>query len=399
MRPFTIFLALKHIRRRLLQSLLTVLGVAVGVMVLVTALSLTNGFIAELVRSTLQATPHITLTTFDAGTLPEDDSVLEKLASYPDVVAVAPFINTQVLIARRANQALGLSARQGYTQIIGIEAGLEQKVLADLPVLGEQAEAIETQNGIVLGSSLARTLGVIPGDEVQILNITQKRESFTVAASFRVGNELIDSALSMTSIPTLQAYLNKAGGLNKLGEISGYHIRVKDPEDAVRIAALLGSETGLYANPWQNLYGNLLGQMKLQKALIAVVVFLIVLVAAMGIANILILTVAEKTPEIGILRAMGASQGQILRTFMYEGFILGGTGTILGVLLGLAICLYFKVKPFPLPGDLYFITQLPVQLQAFDFIWVCAVSLITSVIAGLIPARRASGLNPIDVLK
>jgi lipoprotein-releasing system permease protein len=376
-RPFTIFLALKHIRRRLLQSLLTVLGVAVGVMVLVTALSLTNGFIAELVRSTLQATPHITLTTFDAGTLPEDDSVLEKLASYPDVIAVAPFINTQVLIARRANQALGLSARQGYTQIIGIEAGLEQKVLADLPVLEQQAEAIEKKNGIVLGSSLARTLGVIPGDEVQILNITQKRESFTVAASFRVGNELIDSALSMTSIPTLQNYLNKPG------EISGYHVRVKDPEDAVRIAAQLGSETGLYANPWQNLYGNLLGQMKLQKALIAVVVFLIVLVAAMGIANILILTVAEKTPEIGILRAMGASQGQILRTFMY----------------GLAICLYFRIKPFPLPGDLYFITQLPVQLQAFDFIWVCAVSLITSVIAGLIPARRASGLNPIDVLK
>jgi lipoprotein-releasing system permease protein len=394
MSPFTLFLALKHIRRRLLQSLLTVLGVAVGVMVLVTALSLTNGFIAELVRSTLQATPHITLTTFDAGTLPEDDNLFEKIQSYPDVVAVAPFISTQALIARRANQSLGLTARQGYTQILGIDAGLEQAVLADLPVLSQQAKAIAEENGIVLGNSLAtRQLGVIPGDEVQILNMNGKRQGFTVASSFHVGNELIDSALSMTSIPTMQAYLNKPN------EISGYHVRVKDPEDAVRVATQLGSETGLYANPWQNLYGNLLGQMKLQKALIAVVVFLIVLVAAMGIANILILTVAEKTPEIGILRAMGASQGQILRTFMYEGFILGGTGTILGVLLGLAISLYFKVKPFPLPGDLYFITQLPVQLQPFDFIWVCAVSLITSVIAGLIPARRASGLNPIDVLK
>ncbi len=395
MRPFTLFLALKHIRRRLLQSLLTVLGVAVGVMVLVTALSLTNGFIAELVRSTLQATPHITLTTFDRGssTIPEDDSLLEKLQSYPEVVAVAPFIETQALIFRRANAEKGLTARQGYTQILGIDPERQQKVFADLPVLAQQAEAIATQNGIVVGSSLARTLGVIPGDEVTILNFNQKHQSFTVAASFRVGNELIDSALSMTSIPTLQDYLNKEG------EITGYHLRLKNPEDAVRIATQLSNDTGLFANPWQNLYGNLLGQMKLQKALIAVVVFLIVLVAAMGIANILILTVAEKTPEIGILRAMGASQGQILRTFMYEGFILGSTGTILGVLLGLGISLYFKVKPFPLPGDLYFITQLPVQLQAFDFIWVCAVSLVTSVIAGLIPARRASGLNPIDVLK
>jgi lipoprotein-releasing system permease protein len=391
--PFTLFLALKHIRRRLLQSLLTVLGVAVGVMVLVTALSLTNGFIAELVRSTLQATPHITLTTFNAETLPEDDGLLEKLESYPDVVAVAPFIETQALIFRRANAQEGLTARQGYTRILGIDIERQQEVFADLPVLAQQADAIARKNGIVLGSSLARTLSVTPDDEVQILNMNQKRQSFTVAASFRVGNELIDSLVAMTSIPTLQAYLNKSG------EISGYQVRVKDPEDAVRIAAQLGGETGLYANPWQNLYGNLLGQMKLQKALIAVVVFLIVLVAAMGIANILILTVAEKTSEIGILRAMGASQGQILRTFMYEGFILGGTGTILGVLLGLGISLYFKLKPFPLPGDLYFITQLPVQLQPFDFIWVCAVSLITSVIAGLIPARRASGLNPIDVLK
>jgi lipoprotein-releasing system permease protein len=394
-RPFTLFLALKHIRRRLLQSLLTVLGVAVGVMVLVTALSLTNGFISELIRSTLQATPHITLTTFDRGssTFPYDEGVLEQLSAHPEVVAVSPFIETQALIARRADTTRGLSAQQGYTLILGIDTELQQKVFADLPVLKQQAEAIAEQNGIVLGSSLARTLRVIPGDEVQILNIARGRETFVVADSFRVGNELIDSALSMTSIPTLQSYLGKPG------EITGYHVRVDDPEDAVRIAAQLGGETGLFANPWQNLYGNLLGQMQLQKALISVVVFLIVLVAAMGIANILILTVAEKTPEIGILRAMGASQGQILRTFMYEGFILGGAGTILGVLLGLAISLYFKLKPFPLPGDLYFITQLPVQLQAFDFIWVCAVSLITSVIAGLIPARRASGLNPIDVLR
>ncbi|MGL4609642.1 MAG: ABC transporter permease [Trueperaceae bacterium] len=396
-RSFTVFLALKHIRRRLLQSLLTVLGVAVGVMVLVTALSLTNGFIAELVRSTLEATPHITLTSFDRGsssTFPYDEALLEELETYPDVVAASPYIETQALIARRANAVQGLSARQGYTQIIGIDVEKEQNVLADLPVLAEQATAISQEKGIVIGSSLAnRTLGVIPGDEVQILNIVQGRETFIVADSFHVGNELIDSAVSMTSIPTLQDYLNKPG------EITGYHVRVKDPEEAIRIATQLGNTTGLYATPWQNLYGNLLGQMRLQKALISFVVFLIVLVAAMGIANILILTVAEKTPEIGILRAMGATQGQILRTFMYEGFILGITGTVLGVLLGLGISIYFEVKPFPLPGDLYFITQLPVELQLFDFVWVCALSLVTSVIAGLIPARRASSLNPIDVLK
>ena len=119
----------------------------------------------------------------------------------------------------------------------------------------------------------------------------------------------------------------------------------------------------------------------------------------MGIANLLILTVAEKTEEIAILRAMGASQRQILTVFVVEGFVLGGLGTLLGALLGFGISLYFKLKPFPLPGDLYFITQLPVQLQPFDFVWVCALSLLTSTVAGIVPARRAVSLNPVDIIR
>jgi lipoprotein-releasing system permease protein len=390
-RRFALFLAIKHIRRRILQSVLTVLGVAVGVMVLVTALSLTNGFIAELVRSTLQATPHITLSAgFADETFAYDPEILRQLEVFPEVVAVAPFITTQALIARRANKDLGITATRGYTQIIGIDPVLEQKVLADLPQLAE----LNSGDGIVLGRSLGvRQLGVIPGDKVQILNELQKRQEFTVSGTFRVGNELIDALLSYTSIPVLQDYLNAPGA------ISGYHLRVQNPERASSIGQALAQQSGLIAQSWQSLFSNLIEQLKLQKALIGVVVFLIVLVAAMGIANILILTVAEKTEEIAILRAMGASQGKILTVFMLEGILLGGLGTLLGALLGFAISLYFKLKPFPLPGDLYFITALPVDIQAFDFIWVCGLSLATSIIAGIIPARRASGLDPVQILR
>ena len=128
-------------------------------------------------------------------------------------------------------------------------------------------------------------------------------------------------------------------------------------------------------------------------------VLVIVLVAALGITNILVLTVAEKTEEIAILRALGATERQVLSIFTLEGFLLGGSGTILGALLGLLVSAYFRVQPFPLPGDLYFITQLPVEVQAFDVLWVCGVSLATSVIAGLIPARRAARLDPVAVLR
>lgn len=393
MKSFTLFLALRHIKRRALQSSLTVLGVAVGVMVLVTALSLTNGFIAQLIRSTLQATPHITLSNLTGGTFAPDDGTLARLRAHPEVVAIAPFIEGQALLARRADATQGVEGRQVFTQLLGIDPELQQAVLADLPVIARQADAFAQGNVLVLGSSLSRALGVWPGDTVIAQNINRPRQTFEVADTFRVGNEFIDNLVTFVSIPELQSFLGREG------EISGYHVRVRDPERANLVATALSQESGLLARSWQTIFSTLIEQLQLQKALIGVVVFLIVLVAAMGIANILILTVAEKTQEIAILRAMGASERQILSIFTLEGLLLGGGGTLLGALFGLAISFYFQLKPFPLPGDLYFITQLPVDIQAFDFIWVCALSVFTSVIAGLIPAKRASRLNPVEILR
>jgi lipoprotein-releasing system permease protein len=392
-RRFVLFLALRHVRRRPLQSSLTVAGVAVGVMVLITALSLTNGFIDELVRSTLQATPHVTLQTFDGTLLPEDSGLLQEISAHPQVEAAAPFLAGQALIARRADTSLGVSARHGFTQLLGIDARLEQQVLG-LPALASAADSLEQGNGIVLGESLAlRQLGVYPGDSVFLRDISGRSAAFEVADTFRVGNELIDSVTSYLSIERLQEFLNAEGRL------SGFHVRVRNPEQASAVGLELAREHGLLSISWERLFQTLIEQLRLQKAIISAVVFLIVLVAAMGIANILILTVAEKTEEIAILRALGASESQVLSVFTLEGLLLGGTGTGLGALLGLGVSLYFRYQPYPLPGDLYFITRLPVELQAVDVIWVCGLSLLTSVVAGLLPARRAANLRPTEILR
>ena len=391
MRSFVLFLALRHIRRRALQSGLTLLGVAVGVMVLITALSLTNGFIDQLIRSTLLATPHVSLAAYANEPIPDDPAVLERIQALPGVVAAAPYLSAQALIARRADATAGISGSQGYTQVLGIDPALETQVL-DLDVLTEQQNAL-SDGGIVLGESLAFGMGVTSGDTVLLVDINRSRTEFRVAGTFRVGNEIIDGALSYTSIPTLQRYVDAPG------QLSGYHVRLEDPAAAETFAQTLANETGLYATPWQGLFGGLVQQLELQRTLISVVVFLIVLVAAMGIANILILTVAEKTEEIAILRAIGASERQVLAVFTTEGLLLGGGGTLLGALLGLGLSLYFKFQPYPLPGDLYFITQLPVELRTLDFVWVCTVSLATSVIAALLPARRASRLDPAEILR
>ncbi len=389
---FIFFLALRHVKKRALQSTLTLLGVAVGVMVLITALSLTNGFIDELIRSTLRATPHVTLSSYDFNPINNDTQTLETLLRHPAVTAVSPYLTAQALIARRANSQLGISGRRGFAQLLGIDPAQQQAVL-DLNALQDLQQALAAGDTVILGETLARSLGVFAGDEVLIADIDGRRRPFTVVGTFQVGNELIDSVVGYVSLETLQDY-------NRVGEqITGYHVRVRDPEQADRIARELSRQTALAGSSWQNIFGTLIEQLRLQKALIGVVVFLIVIVAAMGIANILILTVAEKTEEIAILRALGASQRKILAVFTLEGLMLGGGGTLLGALLGLGLSVYFKVQPYPLPGDLYFITQLPVELQAFDFVWVCALSITTSVIAGLVPAKRASSLEPAEILR
>lgn len=393
MRTLVPYLAWRHVRRRGLQSALTVSGVAVGVAVLIIALSLTNGFIDELISSTLRATPMLTLQSFIPGdTLPDDPSLLAALTAEPGVTAAAPFLSGQALIARRASQSLGVTARQGFTQVIGIDTDLETAVL-DLPVLASQAEAISRSGGVVLGSSLAQSLGVAVGDTVMLRDITGATAQFTVAGTFRVGNELIDSVTSYMSLANLQDYL----GVDNA--ITGYHLRLANPTAAHSVGLDLAGKYSLRPISWESLFASLISQLRLQKAVIGVVVFLIVIVAAFGITNVLVLTVSEKTEDIAILRALGASERQVLATFTLEGFMLGGAGTLLGAVLGLLVAAYFKFQPYPLPGDLYFITQLPVQLQAFDVLWVCAVSLATSVIAGLLPARRASRLDPVAVLR
>ncbi len=393
MAPFVLFIAFRHIRKRGLQSGLTVLGVGVGVMVLITALSLTNGFIAQLINSTLQATPHLVLQSFDGSTHQDKPEMLTRLNGMPEVAAAAPFLTSQALIARRANKTLGLRGSQGFTQLIGIEPDLMRKVL-DLPVLTQQSTAITSDNGIVLGTSLARRqLGITLGEEILINDIRGNRAFFSLVGTFEVGNELIDGIVSYISISNLQKYL----GLDS--EITGYYIRLHEPDKASAIGIHLGNDFNMQPFSWEHLFSNLLHQLRLQKALISAVVFLIVLVAAMGITNILVLSVAEKTEEIAILRALGTSSRQILAIFTIEGFILGLTGTIIGMLFGIGTSLYFRFQPYPLPGDLYFITELPVQLQWLDFVWVGLLSITTSILAGLLPARRASRLLPGNVLR
>jgi len=373
---FAWFLALKHLTFRKTQSLITVLGVAAGVTVLTTALSLTNGFTAGLIEATLRAVPHVTLTALD----PEDAPRPE----HPEIVAETPVLIAKALLTRRA--AEGRRAGVDFGTLIGVGPG----AAAVYPGLG--LEGLEA-DALVLGSALARSLGAWPGDEAYALSVNQKRRRFRVGGRFVTGNYLIDSIFAFAALESVQALLEEPG------RIGGWHLRLKDPERAPEVARALEAEGRYLAQTWQDANRTLIEQLALQKRVIGIVVFLIVVVAALGIANVLVLVVLEKKGDIAILRVLGASALQVAAAFALEAVLLGGAGVLLGDALGWALSSYLALRPVTIPGELYFITQLPVKMEPADFAWVSGLAFATVLISAWLPLRRALGVKPGQVLR
>lgn len=379
-------LARAHLSKRRTQNLLTVAGIAVGVAVLIAALSLTNGFTGALIGATLRASPHLMLQPYTPSG--PDAAMEQALQSNAEVEAFAPFLADKALLTRPADQYR--DAGTDFSTLFGV-GPQAANVLELRPEEGELLRSLGP-NEILLGSALARNIGVYPGEHLNLLNSSQQRREMTVKGVFNTGNYLIDSGYAFTSLTTLQ-------DLRQTPTIGGYQVRLRNPEQAPAIGATLTAELPYAPTPWQSLYGTLLEQLNLQKQVIGFVVFLIVVVAAFGIANVMTLAVFEKTQEIAILRAIGATQGTITRTFLLEGLALGLGGLLLGNLLGLAVAAYFTVRPFQIPGDLYFITSLPVEVRLTDLLWVNAVGLVTTLLAALIPARRAAAIEPAKIIR
>jgi lipoprotein-releasing system permease protein len=379
-------LSAAHLRHRRSQNIITVLGIAVGIMVLIAALSLTNGFTRSLIDATLRASPHLNLTAFTPR--PRDPALEAALKANPDVLAYTPYLADKGLVTRPATQGRGPGV--DFATLFGLTPEAAKVLQLSAP---ESATLGTLKPGqILLGSALGQSIGAYGGEQLRLLNSQQRRSELTVAGLFHTGNYLIDSVYAFTSLDALQK-------IQQTGNINGYWIRLRDPNLAPQVGAALSRSRNYSSVPWQSLYGTLIDQLALQKKVIGFVVFLIVVVAAFGIANVLTLTVFEKTEEIAILRAIGASSRDIVSIFLSEGLILGLAGLLLGDLLGLAISAYFTWRPFQLPGDLYFISALPVEVRVTDILWVNLVGLGTTLLAALLPARRAANIEPARIIR
>jgi lipoprotein-releasing system permease protein len=387
-------------------SLISMLGMALGVAALITVLSVMNGFQKEVRARILSVVSHVQITG-PGGQLAQWQGVADAARRNPDVAAAAPYVNGQAMLVNEAT-ARGALVR-------GIDPALEGRVaeVANKMVAG-RLEALQAgEFGIVLGADLARSLRASTGDRVTVIapqglvtpaGIVPRLKSFRVVGLFEVGHYEYDSGLALMHIADAQR-------LYQLGdEVSGVRLKLTDLFESRRVARELYREIGgdILISDWTRSHANFFRAVEIEKTMMFIILMLIVAVAAFNVVSTLVMAVTDKQADIAILRTLGATPRSIMQVFMVQGVIIGVLGTLLGVAGGIALALNIDVVvPFLerllrmqfLSKEVYFINELPSDLHAADVIAITSVALVLSLIATLYPSWRASRVRPAEALR
>ena len=387
-------------------SLTSMLGIALGVAALIVVLSVMNGFQKEVRARILGVVSHVQIVGAD-NRLADWREVARQSAEQPQVAAAAPFVNAQGMLV------FGASVRGVLVR--GIVPELEQKV-AEIGLhmtTGKLESLVPGEFGIVLGSELARALGARVEDKVTLIapqglvtpaGILPRLKQFTVVGTFDVGMFEYDSGLALI-------HLEDAQKLYGMGEsASGVRLKLHDlfqSREVTRdlITRLRGD---LYVSDWTRSHANYFRAVQIEKTMMFIILLLIVAVAAFNIVSTLVMAVTDKQPDIAILRTLGASPGGIMKIFIVQGALIGAIGTLIGVAGGIALALNIDVVvPFLerllnvqfLSREVYYITDLPSDLQSSDVVAIALVSLALSFFATLYPSWRAARVNPAEALR
>jgi lipoprotein-releasing system permease protein len=389
-----------------LITLIAIGGIFLGVAALITVIAVMTGLQRDLQSKIIGSNPHIYV--FQSGTqgyrLGNWKAVIDSIGEVPNVVAMQPFIMTKVgLLANGiANAAtlFGIDANTTQPAITEVERKLKSGELKLGPTRSGNP-------GLILGDRLAAQVSATYGDEVQVVAFENIKtggggELYPIVVKFEItgivhtGMFEYDSQNMYADLAPVQELLSLPPDM-----VSGIAINVSDPwrADEARpvIAGRLGY--GYWTDDWKTMNQGLFSALKLEKIAMAVILFLIVLVAAFNIISTLIMVVADKTREIGILKSMGMTDGGILRVFVLQGLTIGVVGTALGTALGLTLVgLLHKYEFIKLDGTIYFIDRLPVALDVRDVLTILLTSMAIAFVATIYPARQASKLLPVEAI-
>lgn len=411
-RPIELFIGLRYTRAKRRNhfisfiSLISMLGITLGIMALITVLSVMNGFDKELKQRILGVISHATISG-PGGELDDWPTAQARLGKREHVLGSAPYI-----------QGEGMFSSGGEisgTLIRGVLPEQEAAVseLAGKMVRGELSRLRAGEFGIVLGAALAQNLGAVVGDKVTLIipqaNVTPagiipRMKRFTVVGVFEVGMYEYDSALALM-------HLDDAATLFRTdGKVTGLRLKLDDLNAAPRIARELQAELGFGYNvsDWTRQHANFFKAVQMEKTVMFIILLLIVAVAAFNIVSTLVMMVQDKRADIAILRTLGASPRSIMGVFMVQGTLIGVIGTLLGTVCGVLLAVNVQEIVGALESlfgihflnpDVYLISELPSELRWSDVQNIMGVSFIMAVLATIYPAWRAARTQPAEALR
>lgn len=417
-RPFYAFIAARYTRVKRKNhfisfiSLTSVIGIALGVSVLITVLSVMNGFNKEIRVQMLNGTPHVTVGKAE-GSWVDWQPVMKMLNQYPKVMGVAPFIDGQGMLASMStNRVQGVLVK-------GIDPNQINEVfpLATRMKSGDLSELKPGTYNIILGRGLANNLGVGPGDKVSLIvpeatitlaGISPRMKRFNIVGVFEIG-DLYDGSQAFMHLQDADKLFHMAGG------VSGLQLKVKDELEAPVVAGELYhnlnrdplvQEYGV--TDWTQVFGSFFRALQIQKTVMLFILLLIIAVAAFNLVSSLVMMVTDKRPDIAILRALGASKRHVMAIFMIQGTMIGAIGSIVGMFLGLYMSYHvtgwtdalqraFNIEL--VSKDVYLVNFLPSEVHAMDVISIMLLTLVMSFLATLYPAWRAASIQPAEALR
>jgi len=410
---FEFFIAGRYLRARPKQafiSLITILsvaGVMLGVMALIVVIAVMTGAESDFRSRILGVEPHVVLMRH-GGEFADYRRVVGQVEKMNEVESAAPFIYHQVMLRSSAGVSgavlRGIDPESFGRDIENLKAAAMQEIFPRLSKKPSDEKMVAAP-GIIIGKELARTLGVSENDPIYLISPrgmlspighVPAMKRFRVVGVFESGFYEYDQSLAYI-------HLKDAQKLLRLGDtVTGIGIRVRDIYRAGIVRESLVVELGFpyWARDWMQLNKNLFSALKLEKKAMFVILTLIVLVAAFNIASSLIMMVMQKTKDIAILKAMGATDKSIRRIFIFKGMVVGAIGTALGVSFGFILCALLKRYKFiQLPGDVYYFSTLPVQLEYLDVFLIVSAAMLICFLATLYPARQAAKLNPVEAIR
>jgi lipoprotein-releasing system permease protein len=408
--PFETFIAGRYLRSRRkhafisLITLLSIAGVTIGVMALVVVIAVMAGFETDLKSRILGIESHILVTRSESD-LSDYRQLVSRITSDREIIEATPFVTAQVMV-RSGTGVAGAVLRGSMPEALpDAITGVTGEQAADVFDRRSTPGRLDKAPGIILGKELARSIGVGPGETVYLISPrgiltpmghVPAMKRFVVSGFLASGMYEYDGTLAFIAIGDAQKML-------RMGDrVSGIDIRVRDIYRADRMAAELQDRLGgeYQVKDWMQMNHSLFSALKLEKAVMFIILTLIILVAAFNIASSLVMLVMKQKRDIGVLKAMGATQAAIRRIFVMKGVVIGLLGTTLGGTAGIFLCFMLeKYRFIELPDDVYYITTLPVQLDVLDVVAIAGAALVICFLATLYPAQQAAKVDPVEAIR